>query len=178
MRGQALFAASAFALMAVAQPASAQQYRTYHDEHVATQECQQSRNNRTVGGALIGGIAGAVLGHNAASGHGNRDEGRALGAIVGAVAGGAIGRNTARCDTQVRGSYDPYYGQAQDDSYYAGREDDGYYGGPSDDDYYADDSYRRECERDVVERRDRYGRRYREEVLMCRGPDGRWYQEG
>jgi hypothetical protein len=172
-----LFAASALALMAFAQPAAAQQYRTYHDEHVATQQCQQSRNNRTIGGAIIGGIAGAVLGHNAAGSRAVRDEGRALGAVVGAVAGGAIGRNTANCDTQVRGSYEPYYGQAQH-PYYAGRDNDGYYGGPYEDEYYSDGRYRDDCEPTVVQRRDRYGRRYEEEVMMCRGPDGRWYQEG
>lgn len=172
MRGQALFAASALAMMAFAQPAAAQQYRTYHDEHVATQQCQQSQRNRTVGGALIGGIAGAVLGHNVAGGHGSRDEGTALGAIVGAVAGGAIGRNTANCDTQVRGSYDPYYGQAQQGPYY-GDNDDDLYGGE-----YAQSGYRdrygRECEPMDIVRRDRYGRRYTEEVMMCRGRDGEW----
>jgi hypothetical protein len=180
MRGQVLFAVSALAIMAFAQPAAAQQYRTYHDEHVATQQCQQSRQNRTVGGAVIGGILGAVLGHNVAESRGSRDEGRALGAVVGAVAGGALGRNSANCDTQVRGSYDQYYGQAQD-PYYAGRSDNDYYGGPyQESGYYGrDDDYnRRNCQPSVVERRDRYGRRYQEEILMCRGPDGRWYQEG
>jgi len=162
--------------MAMAQPASAQQYSTYHDAHVAAQQCQQSRQNRTVGGAILGGLAGAILGHNVAGGHGSRDEGTALGAVVGAVAGGAIGRNTAQCSDTVSGQYDQYYGQAQD-PYYAGRENDGYYGGPyRESSYYGRD--RRDCEPSVIERRDRYGRRYQEEVLMCRGPDGRWYQEG
>lgn len=173
MRGQALFAASAFAVMAMAQPASAQQYRTYHDEHVAAAQCQQSRTNRTVGGAVIGGLAGAILGHNVAGGRGSRDEGTALGAVVGAVAGGAIGRNTAQCDTQVRGSYDPYYGQAQA-PYYGGNQNDDLYGGPG---YRNDDYYRGECRPGEVISRDRRGREYREEVMLCRGPDGRWRPE-
>jgi hypothetical protein len=125
--------AMAAALMAV-QPAAAQQYRTYHDEHVANYEqCQQSRQNRTVGGAVIGGVLGAVLGNNAAGSRATRDEGRVLGAVVGAVAGGAIGRNTARCDSVPQGSYDPYYGQA-----YRDYRDDGRYR----DDRYSDDRYR------------------------------------
>ena len=134
--------AMAAALMGV-QPAAAQQYRTYHDAHVANQyECQRERNTRTAGGAVIGGILGAVLGHNAANSRSTRDEGRVLGAVVGAVAGGAIGRNTARCESVPQGEYDPYYGQAyrdyrDDDRYYG---DDEYYG-QSDDEYYEDDYY-------------------------------------
>lgn len=173
MKRQALFAASAFALMAMAQPASAQQYSTYHDAHVAAQQCQQSRTNRTAGGAVIGGLLGAVLGHNVAGGHGSRDEGTALGAVVGAVAGGAIGRGTANCNTQVQGSYDPYYGQAQypDQGYY-GREDEYY--GDNDYGYRGDDGYRGECRPGEVITRDPYGREYREQVTMCRDRDGVW----
>jgi uncharacterized protein YcfJ len=141
---KAFFAATAVAAALVsAQPAAAQQYRSYQDEHVATYEqCQRSRNNRTAGGAVIGGVLGAVLGSNVANSRSNRDEGRVLGAVVGAVAGGAIGRSTARCDG-VQGSYDPYYGEpdrryAQDDEYYR---DDDLYGGPYEDEYYEDDYY-------------------------------------
>jgi uncharacterized protein YcfJ len=172
-----LFAASALALMAFAQPAAAQQYRTYHDEHVSTQECRAQRNRNTAGGAVVGGILGAVLGHNVAGGHGSRDEGRALGAVVGAVAGGAIGRNSTNCDTQVRGSYDPYYGQSRypDQGYYG---NDGYYG---DDDYrdarYRNDDYRGECRPGEIITEDRWGREIREQVTLCRGPDGRWRPE-
>ena len=90
MRGQALFAATAFALMAIAQPASAQSYPSYHDEHVELQrQCAQSRQNRTVGGAIIGGLAGALLGREVAD-RGVRGEGAALGAVVGAAAGAGI----------------------------------------------------------------------------------------
>jgi hypothetical protein len=181
MRGKVLVAATAMAaaLLGV-QPAAAQQYRTYHDAHVANQyQCQQSRNNRTAGGAVIGGILGAVLGHNAAGSRSTRDEGTALGAVVGAVAGGAIGRNTARCDDVAQGGYDPYYGQAysqypdrdgyyRDDDRYGGRYEDSYYG----DGYYRDD--RRDCREEQVVRRDRRGRRYVEDVWMCRGRDGVW----
>ena len=173
----AFFAATAVAAALVsAQPAAAQQYRTYHDEHVANYEqCQQSRNNHTAGGAVIGGILGAVLGHNAAGRRANRDEGTALGAVVGAVAGGAIGRSTARCDDVAQGQYDPYTGEAYsqygDDGY---RDDEDLYGGPYEDGYYRDGAYNDDCRMREVIRRDGYGRRYRDEAWMCRGRDGVW----
>ena len=183
MRGQALFAASALAVMAFAQPAAAQQYRTYHDEHVATQQCRAQRNNNTAGGAVIGGILGAVLGHNVAGGHGSRDEGTALGAVAGAVVGGSIARNNTDCDRYVRGSYDPYYGQNQypNQGYYG---DDGYYRDDEyrdsryrDSRYRDDDYYRGECRPGEIITEDRWGREIRREVILCRGPDGRWRPE-
>lgn len=148
MRGQAFVAAAMLAgSLAVAQPAAAQQYRTYHDAHVANQQqCQQARNSRMVGGAIIGGVAGALLGRDLAD-RGVRGEGTLLGAVVGATAGGAIGRNTARCDRVPEGAYDPYYGQAYErypddgyrgDPYY---DDEDLYGGPYEDDYYYEDRY-------------------------------------
>jgi uncharacterized protein YcfJ len=145
MRGQAFVAATALAaaLMGV-QPANAQQYPTYQDAHVAQAQCQDAQRNRTVGGAIIGGIAGAILGHNVAGGHGSRDEGTALGAVVGAGAGGLIGHNmNGQCAAPEAGAYDPYYGQAQPNDQYA--QDDQYnqnddlYGAPNDDPYSKSD---------------------------------------
>lgn len=173
MRGQVFVAATAMtvALMGAVQPASAQQYPTYHDEHVANQyQCQQSRSNRTAGGAVVGGILGALLGREVAD-RGVRGEGAALGAVVGAVAGGAVGRSTARCDSVPQGSYEPYYGQSVQQQY---PQDDGYY---RDDDleggYYQGD-YNRDCRMREVTVRDRRGRTYRDDVYMCRGGDGVW----
>jgi hypothetical protein len=174
MRGQALFAASAFALMAIAQPAAAQNYSTYHDEHVARQQqCTQSPTNRSIGGAVLGGLAGALLGREVAD-RGVRGECAALGAVVGAVAGAGVGRATANCNTNVpQGSYDPYYGQRQDDYYRGGDED--LYGGPYRESSYGRDDYRRDdCRMGEMITRDPYGREYREQVLMCRGNDGQW----
>jgi len=163
----------ATALVGVAPTASAQQYRTYHDAHVANQhQCQASRNNRTVGGAVVGGIVGALLGREVAD-RGVRGEGALLGAVVGATAGGAIGRNTAQCAQVPQGSYDPYYGQSQD-TYYPG--DDDLYGG-RDDGYYRDNRYDDDCHMGEIVTRDRYGREYREEAWMCRGADGVWRPE-
>ncbi|MBL8530352.1 MAG: hypothetical protein JNK94_01340 [Hyphomonadaceae bacterium] len=191
MRGQVFIAASVLAMtMAVSAPASAQQYPSYHDEHVARQEqCQQSRQNRSIGGAVIGGIAGALLGREVAD-RGVRGEGAALGAVVGAVAGAGVGRATANCATTPQGSYDPMYGGAQrtpyagggqapyygaNDGYYRG-DDSGLYGGPNDG--YRQSTYRgqrgEECRMGEVISRDRRGREVREQVPMCRGRDGQW----
>ncbi|MFT3729695.1 MAG: YMGG-like glycine zipper-containing protein [Terricaulis sp.] len=182
MRGQAFIAASVFALMAIAQPASAQQYRTYGDAYAAqTQDCQRTQNGRTVGGALLGAGAGAVIGSHAGA-HGHRSDGGLLGAAVGAVLGGAIGNSTARnsaaCSGQVTGSYDPYYGQANSryaQDQYQGRpypgDNDGYYQGDNDG-YYNDD--RRDCRMGQEVFRDPYGREYSQNVMMCRGEDGVW----
>ncbi|MBL8536254.1 MAG: glycine zipper 2TM domain-containing protein [Hyphomonadaceae bacterium] len=179
MRGQALIAAAtmAAALLGAAQPAAAQ-YGSYHERHVSNHyQCQQSRNNRTAGGAVIGGILGAVLGSNAAA-DGHRGDGTALGAVVGAAAGAAIGRSSAQCDRVVQGSYDPYTGQYRryedNDPYY--RDDSGLEGGPyRESGYgYGDDDYGRDCRMGQIITRDPYGREYHENVMMCRGGDGVW----
>ena len=181
MRGQVFVAAGALAAALMATPAQAQQYPTYHQAHVANSQCQQAQQNRTVGGALIGGIAGAVLGHNVAGGHGSRDEGTALGAVVGALAGGAIGRSTVgQCVPPNASAYDPYNGQSysqypsQDEGYYD-KDDEDLYGGPQDSNYYGDDDYNRDdCRMGQVISQDRYGRERRDDVMLCRGSDGRW----
>jgi hypothetical protein len=73
------------ALLALA-PASAQVFRP-----------------ETVNGAVIGGIAGAVIGHNSGSLNHNGWKGAAIGAGVGAVIGSAVGRdNDARRAPQHR----------------------------------------------------------------------------
>ena len=175
MRGQVFAAFAAFtAMLTIAQPAVAQQYGSYHDEHVAQQQqCQRARNNNTVAGAIIGGIAGAVLGSNSAARR-HRGDGTALGAVVGANAGGAIGRSSTRCNEQIpQGSYDPY---GRDNRY---GDDSGLEGGPYRDsgysrDYGYGDDYDRECRMGQVITRDPYGREYRENVMMCRGRDGAW----
>ncbi len=174
MRGQVFAAIAVFgAMLALPGQAAAQSYGSYHDEHVANQEqCQRARNNNTVGGAVIGGIAGAVLGsHSSARRH--RGDGTALGAVVGAAAGGAIGRSSTRCDEAAQGSYDPYNHQSYNrypDDY---RDDSGLEGGAYRGSGYGDD-YGRDCRMGQIITRDPYGREYRENVMMCRGRDGVW----
>lgn len=186
MRGQVLALAGAVMAAALATPAAAQTYeqRAYHEQHVQQQQyCSQRRNGNTAAGAVLGGIAGAVLGSQA-SGRGHRTDGSVLGAVVGATAGAMIGRSNTRCDTQ--GSYDPYAGQQQqypqDDPYYRGSDDD-LYGGPYEESGYRgnDRGYgyggRQECRTEDVVRTDRRGRRYYDEITMCRGHDGVWREQ-
>jgi len=187
MRGQAFIAASALAIMMIAQPASAQQYGSYQDEHVAlARQCQQTQNGRTAGGAVIGGLAGAVVGSHAGA-RGHRGDGAALGAVLGAVLGGAIGHGSAQnsdaCAGQVQGSYDPYYGQATQqypDGQYQGRPYPGdAYNGQNDaynnDDSASDDQ--RDCRVGRETYRDPYGHEYSQNIMMCRGSDGVWRPE-
>jgi hypothetical protein len=181
MRGQAFIAASALAIMMIAQSASAQQYGSYQDEYVQqSRQCQQTQTGRTVGGAVIGGAAGAALGSNIGA-HGHRSDGGLLGAAVGALLGGAIGNDSAKhsaaCNEQVEGNYDPYYGNRYaDNGQYQGRPypRDSYRDG--DDNGYSGDD-RRYCRMGEETFRDPYGREYTENVMMCRGRDGVWRPE-
>ena len=67
--------------------------RGYHDHGYHDRRC---RNDGT-GGAIIGGVAGGLLG-NAVAGHGDKTLGTVLGAGGGALAGNAIARNGShRC---------------------------------------------------------------------------------
>ncbi len=188
MRGQVFVAASALAAVLMAAPqAAAQQYPTYHDQHVGQQQyCRQQTNNRAATGAAIGGIAGAVLGSQAAA-RGHRTDGSILGAVVGAVAGGLIGNSSnQQCRNQpVQGAYDPYYGKPADqygqNQYGQGPQapygqDDDLYGGPYRQTGYGDQ--RNDCRMGQRIMRDPYGREYREDVMMCRGGDGQWYPQG
>jgi len=56
---------------------------------------------RSVDGALLGGIAGAVIGHNSGSLSHNGWQGAAIGAGIGALLGAAADNNSARYDTGV-----------------------------------------------------------------------------
>lgn len=83
-------------------------YRGYESDyyrHYRSSPCERSRDNRSVGGGIIGALAGAALGSNLDD-DGNRTEGAVLGAIVGGAIGANIGRSTAHCD--ARGYYYSY----------------------------------------------------------------------
>src|ERR1700712_3640170 len=68
----------------------------------AQANCMRAEANRTTGGALLGGILGAVIGSNLASGGGrtrgrrSRGRGRPGGAVLGGGAGSAVGANVAK----------------------------------------------------------------------------------
>jgi hypothetical protein len=57
--------------------------------------CQVQKRQGSTGGAVIGGLFGAVLGSQF-SGRGARSEGSAVGAVAGAVIGSQIGRSSAK----------------------------------------------------------------------------------
>lgn len=108
-------------------------YRGYDNDYYRgyrNSPCERSRTNRSVGGAVIGALAGGALGSNLDN-DGNRSEGTVLGAIVGGAIGANIGRSTANCD--ARGyyyGYDQTYPYREADSYRGGRSgryDYGYY---------------------------------------------------
>lgn len=169
MRGQSLLvAAAALVMTAVAgaqAPAAAQNY--YGDPH-----CQQQRQNRMVAGAVIGGLAGAVLGNNVAADNA-QTEGTVLGGVAGAAAGAAIGRATANCDTSYSDNYgyhdrapDPYYDSSGNYGYgYSGA---GYGSG------YGYGAPPQECRWGEQRVRDRRGRWQTQDVYLCQGPDGVW----
>ena len=97
--------------MAVPGVVSAQPYdQSYQDQAAQAQAaCQQQQNNRAVGGAIIGGIAGAVLGSNL-----SRGNGRTGGAVIGGVAGAAVGADVGTFDHVDCAQFDsppPGYGR-------------------------------------------------------------------
>jgi hypothetical protein len=163
-------AASVFGLatLGAPAPAAAQSYQT----RVQDPYCAQSKQNRTLAGAAIGGVAGAVLGREVAA-RNARTEGTVLGGVAGAAAGAAIGRSTARCNTQVYNDngynngygHDGYGRQTSYPNNGGYGDDSGLYGGRTDS---------RNCRWGSTTTRDPDGREVRESVYMCRGRDGVW----
>ncbi|MGZ8364084.1 MAG: glycine zipper domain-containing protein [Caulobacteraceae bacterium] len=70
--------------------------RRYEQQRAAYDynRCARSSQGRTVAGALLGGIAGAVIGSNAAP-RWDRSGGALVGGAIGATAGAAVGSATA-----------------------------------------------------------------------------------
>lgn len=161
MRGKILLAMSAaVAMLALAQPAQAHE-DGYGDRGDGRYSCEQLRNGRTAGGAVIGAILGAVVGSNVAA-RGVRTEGAVLGGVLGGAAGAAIARDSNRCDRPAEG--DGYY----DESGYPPDED--LEGGPYGDPRYDD----RDCQWREQSFYDDRGRWRREQIQMCRDEDGEW----
>ena len=79
--------------------------------------CEDIQNENRVIGALIGGVAGSLLGNEIAA-RGVRTEGRWLGGVVGALAGSEIGRRNVDCDTTYIGPADGYYDAGYSDTSY------------------------------------------------------------
>jgi hypothetical protein len=108
---------------------SAPPYATYYGRNSAyTTTCRNDHSGRTAG-AVIGGIAGAVLGSNL-SAPGRHGENAAIGGVLGAVVGGAVGNANDRYKCDNRGPYYAYgdtIAYREDPSYRSGRYDEGYY---------------------------------------------------
>ena len=102
---------AALAVSATAVPSFAQDYRGYGYRD----DCQEKVHNSGTTGALLGGIAGALIGSNLASHHG----GRSGGAVLGGLAGAAVGNNIARSSAKSSGACEGgYYGRSS--AYYGG----------------------------------------------------------
>jgi hypothetical protein len=136
------------ASLAAAQVASAQ---PYDERQVYADQCQEQRTGHTILGAVIGGLAGAVIGNQVS--HGN---GTAWGGVAGAAVGAGVG-NAADCNPQ---RYGDNYGRGDryGDDYGRGNR----YG----DDYSRGDRYGDDYGRD------RYGSDYGRDGADYRGPDG------
>ena len=126
----ALIAATAAGALSIPTFASAQPYGYYDD-------CRVREHSNGAAGAIIGGIAGALLGSSVAPHHGNRAGGAAIGGVAGAVIGNSIGRSSAKDNSYAcNGYYDRrYYGTYSAPTYYDNRYDgrygyNGYYSQP------------------------------------------------
>jgi hypothetical protein len=84
---------------------------------------------RTVDGALLGGIAGAVIGHNSGSLSHNGWQGAAIGAGVGALLGASADANAADRARHYTGVPVPAGGYVYRDGYRGSYGYGGYYGG-------------------------------------------------
>ncbi|HEX5378171.1 MAG TPA: glycine zipper 2TM domain-containing protein [Phenylobacterium sp.] len=114
MKRQAISGAvlAALAAGAIATPTFAQPYRGYAYEDA----CQRKTHDSGTTGAVLGGIAGALVGSSLAGRHDGRTGGAVIGALAGAALGNNIGRSKAKssCDGYAdRG----YYGSSYNSGY-------------------------------------------------------------
>jgi hypothetical protein len=134
-----VLAALAASAAATAVPASAQQPFSY------SRNCNASKTNNQIGGAIVGGLLGGVLGSNVAA-RGHRGDGTALGAVVGGALGAGIGNASTNCNPlpPPAGTYNPNYnsGYGQQPGYPQPSYDPGYSSGYGNDNdpYYRDRS--------------------------------------
>lgn len=83
-------------------------YRDYQTNSGSyTKKCKSIRKENQIAGAVIGGVAGGLLGNEAAA-RGVEEEGRILGALVGAIAGSEIGKRQSDCEPEFIQPYNTY----------------------------------------------------------------------
>jgi hypothetical protein len=122
----ALIAATAAGALAAPTISSAQPY--YRDD------CRAKERSNGTAGAVIGGIAGALLGSSVAPHHGNRAGGAAIGGVTGALVGNSIGRSSGKSNCYSQGYYRDGRYSSYDNrgyaapTYYYNNRNDGRYG--------------------------------------------------
>lgn len=179
----AIIALSAAALAAPSLVAA----QDYYNSDTA---CQQTVNNKTTAGGLIGAGIGAVAGRSIAS-RGQRDEGAVLGAVVGAVVGSQIGKKNVACDDSYEANRRTSNYDDRSYSYSDNRDyrNSGYGNNRYDNDRY-DRTYRghnaryhvpvnynrghKRCGWGTVAYRLPNGRIINDQVWMCRNRHGEW----
>ena len=147
--------ATVIAGAAVSTPAAAQDYRYYDN-------CRSSGANQTAG-AVIGGVAGALLGRSLAGDRHNRTEGAAIGAVAGALLGSQVAKGKNNCRNYNNNYYNNgyYNAPAYSGGYYSQPAYGRYYSQPAyGRGYYAQPTYGRYGYSNNNYRYDRYGRPY------------------
>lgn len=94
--GLAAAAAAATLTAGLSAPSIAGAQPYYDGQYGYGDYCGHQRGGNAIAGAIIGGIAGALIG-NGVAGHGERGDGTAIGAVIGAGAGAAIGGSATDC---------------------------------------------------------------------------------
>lgn len=135
----ALIAATAVGALTAPTISSAQPYGSYYDD------CRTHERSNGTAGAVIGGIAGALLGSSVAPHHGNRAGGAAIGGVTGAIVGNSIGRSSAKSNSYACNGYDRRYYSYDNRGYYSydnrSYDNRGYYSGYSAPTYYYNGRY-------------------------------------
>lgn len=123
----ALAAATALTIFTpVSVDAQSRGYRYDESDRYYRDACREEKRDRRVAGAVLGGIAGAVIGSNLDN-SGNRTDGTIIGGVAGAAAGSHIGASSAKCDKN--GAYwsrGETYGYSDRYSYRGSRNDQWY----------------------------------------------------
>jgi uncharacterized protein YcfJ len=98
----AIAAAAATALTGLSAPTIAAAQHAPPGVSYRQDPCYVQKRSSGTTGAIIGGVAGAVLGSQVA-GRGARTEGAVIGGAAGAVAGHEIGKHSVKCGAYPRG---------------------------------------------------------------------------
>jgi len=104
---------------AAATPSFAGDYRSYGYDDT----CRSRQHDNGTTGAVVGGVAGALLGSSLAGRHDGRTGGAVIGGLAGALLGNSIGRSSAKSSDSCDGRD---YGREYRRPVYGARYDRGY----------------------------------------------------